>query len=208
MRSPLRTKTMNEQAVRVAFFPSLAALLALLGMSAYFAYTTGYSYGPTIRLGTYTAIAKGLGGVLGAALLAVIIVSLSLRMKQSGLEQALLRWLERNGEWAGRQYDEVMEMNLRQRIGSVDSQEAIQVENALRERTLTEKLRKYATRLLAVPVVALAILVGISLWSVLASGAFLDNFPLLNTAFIFLVSYGTVLALTTLVAALVIVLRG
>lgn len=208
MRSPLRTKTMNERAVRVAFFPSLAALLALLGMSAYFAYTTGYSYGPTIRLGMYTAIAKGLGGVLGAALLAVIIVSLSLRMKQSGLEQALLRWLERNGEWAGRQYDEVMEMNLRQRIGSVDSQEAIQVENALRERTLTEKLRKYATRLLAVPVVALAILVGISLWSVLASGAFLDNFPLLNTAFIFLVSYGTVLALTTLVAALVIVLRG
>lgn len=198
---------MDERVVRLAFIPLLGALLATFALSAYMGVTTGYTYGQEIRLETYSALAKGLGAVLGAGLLALIIVAHSLRMKEDQLQKRLIHWLEWKGQWAAKKWDEDMERALEKRIRSDEESEGMEVAEVLDERRALASLRRYSTRLFALPVAALAAIVAISFWAVPATGGFLENLSALNTTFIFMVSYGTPVALGALFTAFVVVLK-
>lgn len=208
MVSPFGFHPMNERVVRIAFLPVLGALLAMFVLSALMAAATGYVYGLEIRLGTYTSLAKALAPILGASVLALIVVAQSLRKKEEEIEQALLRWLDTRGDWTPGEWDPEVERSLEEGVdlGNFGT-EGIEIHEALREKNTMVRLRKYATRLFALPIAALTIIVAISLWAVPAAGAFLEYNSAMNTTFIFLTSYGTLMAVGSFVAAVLMTLK-
>ncbi len=199
---------MNQRSVRVAFAPLLAALLLTLGLSAYIGLTSGWVYGPEIRMETYPTLARGLGAVLGAAVVGLIVVAHSLRAQQDQLEQRLMRWLEGRGGWVADAWDAETEAAVAEQAHVAEDPEGtVEVEVALGERHRLIQLRRHAARLFAVPIVALALIVGLALWAVPASGSFLGNVPILNTSLLLFASYGTLVALGALLVATVVALR-
>jgi hypothetical protein len=199
---------MNERVLRISFLPLMAALVATFVFSALMAVTTGYVYREEIRIGTYPSLAKALGPVLGAAILGLIVVTHGLRLREERIEQDLLRWLDMKGEWMPSQWDEDVERALEEGVetGSYGP-EGFEVEQALEEKRRAGRMRLHATRLFAIPIIALTIITGISLWAVPASGAFLQYNAVLNTTLIFLTTYGTPMAMGALVAAVIITMR-
>ncbi len=182
--------------------------MATFAMSLYFAMNTGYTYGPQISLANYTTLAKGLGAVLAAGVLLLIVVTHSLRIEEGQLEQRLMRWLESKGEWVGREWDDEMERAVEEKVElEEDEATGIALWETLADKGTAARLRRYSARLLAIPVTALAIIVAISLWAVPASGAFLQGQSELNTTLIFVTSYGTLVALGLFFAGLVTVLK-
>ncbi len=199
---------MNERVVRAAFFPFLGALIATFLLSAYFATATGYVYGQEIRSWNYSALAKGIGAVLAAGILALIITTHSLRMRESQLEHRLMRWLEGKGEWVSREWDDEIEMTLEEKAGyESDDADVAAVVDTLGEKRTLGRLRTYSARLLAIPIVGLTLIAAVSLWAVPAAGAFLESQWALNTALIFLTSYGTLVVMGLLVGAIVVVVK-
>lgn len=199
---------MNERVVRIAFLPVMGALVAMFVLSALMATLTGYVYTLETRLGTYTSLAKGLGPILGASILSLIVVAQSLRKREERIEQSLLRWLDTRGDWTPREWDPEVERSLEEGVdvGNFGT-EGIEIHEALLEKNTLARLRKYSTRLFALPIVALTIIVAISLWAVPAAGVFLEYNAAINTTFIFLTSYGTLISVGSFVAAVFVTLK-
>jgi ABC-type transport system involved in cytochrome c biogenesis permease subunit len=199
---------MSERVVKVSFFPLLGALIATFLLSALVAMATGYTYGLEIRVGTYPVLVKALGPVIGATVIGLIIVTHTFRMRQERIEQDLLRWLEQRGDSVPRQWDADIERTL---VENVDlgnyGPEGYEVEQALDERRDVWRLRRYAARLFAIPLITLTIIVAISIWAIPASGAFLDYQATLNTTLIFLTTYGAPMAAASFVVAVLLTMR-
>lgn len=198
---------MNQRLVRRAFGPLLALLLLVLGLSAYVGLTSGWEYGLEIRLDTYPNLARALGGVLGAAVVGLIVVAHALRAQQDQLEQRLMRWLESRSGWIADAWDAETEAAVAEQAQAAATSGGVEVEVALGERHGLIQLRRQVARLFGVPILALTFIVALSLWAVPASGAFLSSFPILNTSFLLFASYGTLVALMALLVVTVAVLR-
>ena len=85
-------------------------------------------------------------------------------------------------------------------------QQAEDVQEALRERSGLNRVKSWANRLFALPVLVMSLIVGISLWAIPASEAFLVSNVTLNTTLLFFTSYGTLFAVSSLLAAILLVL--
>ncbi len=190
---------MNERGLRTAFPPVLATLVITFLVAAFLAYYTEMSFSQKVGFETYTSLAKGLTAVLGAAILGMAVVTHSLRLRREQLESRLMRWLEAQGGFILGEWGEDVERALLQREGAAPAG----VEDALTERDVLLRMRKYATRLFGVPVAAFIALVGTSIWAIPASEVFLrESAPLLASIFIWFASYGTAAALAALVAVI------
>ena len=84
--------------------------------------------------------------------------------------------------------------------------QAEDVQEALRERRGLNRFKSWANRLFALPVLAMSLVVGISLWAIPASEAFLVSNVTLNTSLLFFTSYGTLFAVFSLMTAFLLVL--
>lgn len=199
---------MNERALRIAFFPLVAGLAAVVALSVLMAMSTGYTYGYEIRSWTYPSVAKGLGAVLGAAILAVLILSHSLKSKEERIEQGLLRWMDLNTDYLPRGWDQEVESVLEEgvEVGNFGA-DGFQVQEALEDRRAIRRLRSLLVRLMAVPISASTVIVAVSIWAVPAVGAFLQTQAFLNTTLIFLVSYGSLVAVGSFIAGLLLSLK-
>lgn len=199
---------MDQRFVRAAFAPLAAALFLTLGLAVYVGLTKGWVYGQPVLLETYPALARGLGAVLGAAVVGLIVVAHALRTEQSQLEQRLMRWLEGHGGWIADAWDAETEAALAEQARMADAErEGVEVEVALGERHRLIQLRRQVARLFGVPIFALALIVGLALWAVPASDEFLNAFPSVNTSLLLFLSYGTLVALGSLLVATVAALR-
>ncbi len=180
--------------------------MATFVLSAFMAFSTGYVYGLEIRLETYTSLARALAALIGATVLALMVVGHSLKVKQGQLEHRLMRWLEAQGDWVPREWDLSVERTIEEKA-QVSGVEGFEVEEALNEKRSLARKRRYATRLFALPLAAMSVIVAISLWAVPAAGAFLEHNAFINTTLVFLTSYGTLMAVGSFVAALFLVLK-
>ena len=190
----------------MSFFILLAALAATFPLSAAAAVVSGYEYGRVTTQAAYPALVKGLAPVLGAAVLGLILTAHSLRTRIDGIERAILRFLEGHGEWAIREWDEDLEQALRSGAnpGKYGPQ-GEEVQEALRARNGLQRSKAWAVRLFALPVLGLSLIVGLALWAVPASEVFLLYQVTLNTTLLFFTSYGTLVAMASLLAAFLLV---
>ncbi len=190
---------MNERGLRRAFPPVLAVLVLTFLVAAFLAYYTDITYSQEVGFETYTSLAKGLAAVLGAAILGMAVVTHSIRLRREQLESRLIRWLESQGGLIIGEWGDDVERALLEREGAATAG----VPEALAERKVLLRMRKYTTRLFGVPVAAFIALVGTSIWAIPATEVFLrESFPLLGSMFIWFASYGTAASLAALVAVI------
>lgn len=196
---------MRERALRIAFIVLAAALALLAGVSAYMAMELGYTYERAIRQAFYPALAQGLGPVVGLALLGLLAADHVFRTRIGQVENGLMRWVDAQGSWSPPAWDEEVERALVEgvQLGSF-GYEGAEIQEALASRRSLLRERAWSVRLFALPLVALSAMAGFALWAVPAAGSFLEAQALLNTSFVFFISYGLPVALASLVAALLL----
>lgn len=200
---------MRERLLRTVFALFAVSLAVAVGASAYMAYETGYTYGQAVRLALYPTLVVALAPVLGLAVLGLVTVAFSFGRRIDRLEHGMLRWLDARADWVPSTWDEDVERTLVEGVQIGEwGYEGAEVQEALVARRDLRQERRWAVRLFGVPVVALTVIVAFSQWAIPASGGFLDALALLNTAFVFLTTYGLFVALPALVAALGLGLRG
>ncbi len=203
---PFPPQSVAERALKISFTVLLAVLAASFPISLVAALTTGFEYGPAATQAAYPTLAMGLAPVLGAAVLGLILTAHSLRARIDGIERGLLRFLDRRGEWATRGWDEDLEETLRSRVdlGQFAGEEG-EVQEALQARDRLLRMKAWTVRLFSLPVFGLSLIVGLSLWAVPASAAFLFQQVVLNTTLLFFTSYGAMVSIAALLTALFLV---
>ena len=204
-RSRFPPPSVDEKALKISFVVLLAALAAIFPLSVAAAFATGFDYGQLATQSAYPTLAKGLAPVLGAAVLGLILSAHSRRSKIDAIERSLLRFLESRG-LPSQEWDEDLEEVLRSRadLGQY-GRHGEEIQRALSARNELQRAKAWAARLLALPVLGLTLIVGLSLWAVPASEGFLLHQDALNTTLLFFTSYGTVVAMASLVAAFLLV---
>ncbi len=209
MRSLLSLRFVNVKVLRFSFFP-LTALLALTFLFAIFmAYWTGWDYNTEVSREGFISVARSLGAVLGAGILAAAVVTQSLKARTDQIEQRLLAWLDKQGEPTPEIWNQGVEMALEETASAMTvGPQGPEILASLVERNHLASVRKYSSRLFSVTIAFLMVLVAVALWAIPATEMFLRiSQPTLNTAIVLLTSYGTIAAVGALVAAMILAIK-
>ncbi len=181
-----------------------AASAAVVILSFYTANVVDYQYQPITSFNTYNSILTSSALVLAVIILAGIV---TLQRVDTSSQQVLRSISE------GLDLDAVLpvkasvvkatvEKELRETPNSSRTQ---WLRRAFEEYEGLQRLRKDVKSLLAAPAGLLAAIFGISAWALPATEVFLNTFSILNTTLLFIVTYGMVVAIASvIVAALVL----
>ncbi|MFQ5802852.1 MAG: hypothetical protein ACE5JQ_08175 [Candidatus Methylomirabilales bacterium] len=183
-----------------------AASIAAVGLSFYSAQVTGYEYTPLASFRTYN-------GILTASVLALAMVILAgiLTMHRVGnasrrLVKSMAETLEPSG--LPLKVVEIQAAVDRELKRAPNSAKAQRLDEALEEYHGLRKFRRDIKTLLAAPVGLLSAIFAISAWALPATEVFLQSFVYLNTALLFFVTYGMVIAIAAAIVAVLAMLSS
>ncbi len=193
----------------MSFFPVSLTVAATLILAIVGAYLTGYTYSQTTAREGYISMARSLGAIFGAGVLAAAVIAQSFRTRKEQIEQRLLAWLDRQGEPTPERWNPGVELALEESAAAITiGPQGREIVQSILDRKKLAALDKYSSRLFIFPLGSLAAILAMALWAIPATEMFLINsYPWLNTTLIFLTSYGTMAAVGAVVAAMILTLR-
>ncbi len=204
-----RHEVVNVRMLRLSFLPVSATVVAAIILAIVGAYLTGYSYTQDTSREGYVSMARSLAAIFGAGILAAAVITQSLRTRREQIEQRFLAWLDRQGEPTPERWNPGVELALEESAAAITiGPQGAEIRQSLLDRKKLAALDKYSSRLFVFPLAALAGIVAVALWAIPASEEYLDiSVPAVNTALVFLTSYGSMAAVAAMVATMILTLR-
>jgi hypothetical protein len=185
----------------------LGGSVATIVLSFYAAWTTGYQYGTLTSFRTYNGILTGSALILATVILAGILTVHRVDTSSRRILKSVKETIESETGWS------VPDSMV---IGAVE--EAIkQTPNNPKAEWLRQSLKEYEElrqfrqdikALTAAPVGLISAIFAISAWALPATETFLQNLHLLNTTFLFFVTYGMVVAVASVIAAVLVMITA
>lgn len=184
----------------------LGGSVATILLSFYTAMVTGYRYGPVTSFQTYNGILTGSAFVLAIVILAGIMTVHRIDGASRQVLRSVQEALQSDAGWSvpDARVTEAVEEVLKH---TPNSPKADWLRKSVQEYEELQNLRKDIKILVTAPVGLLSAIFAISAWALPAT-TFLQNLYLLNTTFLFFVTYGMVVAVASVIAAVLVMLTA
>ncbi|MFQ6013456.1 MAG: hypothetical protein ACE5LS_07420 [Thermoplasmata archaeon] len=167
---------------------------------------TGYEYTPLASFRTYNGILTASVFALAMVILAGIVTMYRVDGASRRLVKSMAKTLEPSGlPLKVAEIEAAVDWELKQAPNSAKAQ---RLDQALEEYHGLRRFRKGIKSLLAAPVGLLSAIFAISAWALPATEVFLQNFVYLNTALLFFVTYGMVIAIASVIVAVLAMLSS
>ncbi|MCJ2519935.1 MAG: hypothetical protein LN412_03170 [Candidatus Thermoplasmatota archaeon] len=196
----------NRRFLKIVTASIWAGSIATIALSFYTARATGYEYAPLTSFRTYNGILTGSAFALAIIMISGILTMHRVDASSQRLVKSMREALEPN----------YLPVNVSQ-IQVAANEEFEQRPNSSKAQWLHQTLKEYhdlqifrrdIKSLLAAPVGLLSAIFAISAWALPATEVFLQGSVYLNTTLLFFVTYGMVLAIASVIIAVLVMLSS
>jgi hypothetical protein len=185
----------------------LGGSVATIVLSFYTALLTGYQYGPVTSFRTYNGILTGSAFVLAIVILAGMLTVHRIDASSQQVLRSVQEALQSETGWS------VPDSNVMEAVEEMleqtpNSPKAEWLKRSVNEFKELQQFRRDIKALVAAPVGLLSAIFAISAWALPATETFLQHLYYLNTTFLFFVTYGMVVAVASVIAAVLVMISA
>ncbi|MFQ5838263.1 MAG: hypothetical protein ACE5HJ_05715 [Thermoplasmata archaeon] len=197
----------SHRVMKILTASILSGSVATIVLSIYAALVTGYHYGALTSFRTYNGILTGSAFILAIVLLAGFLTVHRVDASSQQILKSVRNVVQSETGWT------VSNSRVKEAVGEVlqqapNSPKAEWLRQTVEEYEDLQRFRRDMKHLLAAPVGLLSAIFAISAWALPATEAFLQGFYYVNTALLFFVTYGMVVAVASVIAAALVMLTA